>query len=279
MNAHRMDQETVERLLGGPADDAQDGPRSLVLLLTAVRAAPHADELAGEAAAVHAYRRARAGSPVDVPRSARRRFGRLTVRVVLAGVLVAGTGGVAFAAAGAVLPNPLRTPAPSTGPSSAAPGATVSPTGDAGPPSAAPSAATGGPDPSAALVGLCAAYRADAGDDPGRALDAPAFGDLIGAAGGRDRVAGYCDTVLTGSPGPATPENTRKGTPTSRPDNQPTGRPTVPPTVPPTAEPPGTAGPPPAPTTRRPTAPGTVPATPGGTDQRTPTVPSGGTRG
>ncbi|MEV1147837.1 hypothetical protein AB0I76_30040, partial [Micromonospora sp. NPDC049799] len=67
-----MDQETVERLLGGPVDDAPDGPRSLVVLLSAVRAAPQVGELAGEAAALDAYRRARSGAPLGVPRTARR---------------------------------------------------------------------------------------------------------------------------------------------------------------------------------------------------------------
>ncbi|MEU8191879.1 hypothetical protein AB0C00_32080, partial [Micromonospora carbonacea] len=72
MNAHRMDQETVERLLAGSAGDPVAGPvggsvggprrdqEPLVRLLAAVRAAPRPDELRGEGAALHAFRLARA---------------------------------------------------------------------------------------------------------------------------------------------------------------------------------------------------------------------------
>ncbi|MCM0678702.1 hypothetical protein NCC78_29110, partial [Micromonospora phytophila] len=87
---------------------------------------------------------------------------------------------------------------------------------------------------------LCQAYRADAGDNPGRTLDNPVFGDLVDAAGGRDKVAGYCDRVLAEEPG----RPTSPGTPTQRPGVEPTvrqsGRP-APPSIP--AEPPTAPGP------------------------------------
>ncbi|MGC4875830.1 hypothetical protein ACLQ26_06075 [Micromonospora sp. DT43] len=60
MNADRMDQETAERLLGGFPVDPSAGTRPVVLLLTAVRAAPRADELAGLGLAVQGFRRAQA---------------------------------------------------------------------------------------------------------------------------------------------------------------------------------------------------------------------------
>ncbi|KAB1143220.1 hypothetical protein F6X68_20830, partial [Micromonospora sp. AMSO12t] len=115
MNAHRMDQETVERLLDGPVLDPQDGPQSLTSLLTAVRATPHADELAGEEAAVRAYRLARAGNPPGRPEPRRRpALAGFGVRAALAGAALALTGGVALAATGGALPDPLRGPAPTT---------------------------------------------------------------------------------------------------------------------------------------------------------------------
>ncbi|MEV4825827.1 hypothetical protein ACGFIE_20925 [Micromonospora sp. NPDC049275] len=60
MNADRMDQETAERLLGGFPVDPSTGTRPVVLLLTAVRAAPRPDELAGLGPAVQGFRRAQA---------------------------------------------------------------------------------------------------------------------------------------------------------------------------------------------------------------------------
>ncbi|MCX5070100.1 hypothetical protein OOJ91_30065 [Micromonospora lupini] len=60
MSAHRMDHETVERLLGGFPVDPTSGTRPVVLLLTAVRAAPRPDELAGLGLAVQGFRSAQA---------------------------------------------------------------------------------------------------------------------------------------------------------------------------------------------------------------------------
>ncbi|TDC71884.1 hypothetical protein E1193_28585 [Micromonospora sp. KC606] len=63
MNAHRLDQETVERLLDDPVVDLRNGPQPLVRLLAAVRAAPRPAELRGEGAAMRAFRGAYAGTP------------------------------------------------------------------------------------------------------------------------------------------------------------------------------------------------------------------------
>ncbi|TDB71450.1 hypothetical protein [Micromonospora sp. KC723] len=63
MNAHRLDLETVERLLDDPVVDPRDGPQPLLRLLAAVRAAPRPAELRGESAAVRAFHGARAGGP------------------------------------------------------------------------------------------------------------------------------------------------------------------------------------------------------------------------
>lgn len=255
MNAHRMDSETVERLLDGTAVDLQDGRHPLVPLLSAVRAAPDPGELAGEAAAVRAYQMALLGSPLTVPAVRRRGFALtgLGLRAALAGLLVAGTGGVALAATGGVLPNPLRPPTASTAPSPSTPTPAGSPTGGTGPGSVPP-AGTERPDPAGSVAGLCEAYRAEVQENPGRALDNPVFGDLVGAAGGRDQVPGYCDRVLGGKTGRPDPRTT------------PTGRPGTPPTVRPTDR----ATQPPTPPTGRPDA-------PSGQDPRT-SPPPGGSR-
>ncbi|MER5334887.1 hypothetical protein [Micromonospora sp. NPDC002717] len=244
-----MDQETVDRLLGGPVVDPRDAPQPVASLLTAVRAAPRAAELAGEDAAVRAYRLARAGTPVGSPERSRRgrALAGFGVRAALAGVALAVTGGVAFAAAGGTLPGPLRGPAPTTAtPAPPAPPPAVSPTAGPGRPSAPPTTGEGRPDPSASVAELCRAYRTD-GDGPGRALAKPAFDDLVRAAGGRGKVAGYCDRLLPGeSAGPGS-----SGTPVDRPGGTPTpqqpGRPTTSPSVP--------AG--------RPSVPGNVQVSPG----------------
>ncbi|MER7333027.1 MULTISPECIES: hypothetical protein [unclassified Micromonospora] len=228
-----MDQETVERLLGGPVVDPQDAPQPVASLLTAVRAAPRAAELAGEDAAVRAYRLARAGTPVGgSERSRGRALAGFGVRAALAGVALAVTGGVAFAAAGGTLPGPLRGPAPTTAaPAPPAPPPVVSPTPGSGRPSAPPTTAEGRPDPSASLARLCRAYRTD-GDGPDRTLDKPAFDDLVRAAGGRGKVAAYCDRLLPGEsarPGsPGTPADRPGGTPTLQQSGRPTTSPSVP---------------------------------------------------
>ncbi|NJP34344.1 hypothetical protein [Micromonospora thermarum] len=241
-----MDSDTVERLLDGTAVDPTDGWHPLVSLLSAVRAAPAPGELGGEAAAVRAYHLALLGTPVTVPE--RRRGFALAgfgVRAALVGLLLAGTGGAALAAAGGVLPNPLRPSAPPAVPSTSASATPGSPSTGTDPRPGPPTGGTARPDPDESVVGLCRAYRVDAGDNPGRALDNPAFAELIGAAGGRDEVPGYCDRVLAGKPadGPG-------ATPTERHSNQPTVRPT------------GRATQPPTPGTGQPTAPGDVPTTP-----------------
>ncbi|MDH6461726.1 hypothetical protein M2302_001901 [Micromonospora sp. A200] len=229
MNAHRMDQETVERLLVGPVVDAHDGPEPLVRLLTAVRAAPHPGELRGENAAIHAFRSARTGAPLPAPSPARSfSLARLAgLKVALAGLAVAATGGVAFAAATGTLPGPLHRDAPPTPPSAvpqSTPPTTAGPGGSATPSSGKPE--PGRPTPAASILGLCRAYRASAGDNPGRALDNPAFADLVTRAGGRNEVAGYCDRVVRDT-GPSAPPSAVHPTPTERPTGRPSQAPST----------------------------------------------------
>ncbi|MCW3815048.1 hypothetical protein ONA91_11335 [Micromonospora sp. DR5-3] len=225
MTIHRMDQETAERLLVGPVVNAQDGPEVLIRLLAAVRAAPRPHELAGEGAAVQAFRAARAGLLPAASR-AERRFvaSMLGAKIALAALLATATGGVALAAATGTLPDPLtnggdntttpsagtaRPTSPTTGPDASpgrtAPGASPRPT--AGP--------TGQPSSPSFLTGLCTAYLARADENRRRALETPRFADLVSIAGGRDKVAGYCERLLD--------ERERQNGATGQPGRPPTG--------------------------------------------------------
>ncbi|MET8838202.1 hypothetical protein ABZV78_30435, partial [Micromonospora sp. NPDC004540] len=58
------------------------------------------------------------------------------------------------------------------------------------------------PGSPAALAGLCTAYQAKKNPDRGRALETPPFADLVSAAGGREKVPGYCDGLLHGKDKP-----------------------------------------------------------------------------
>ncbi|WP_446219563.1 hypothetical protein [Micromonospora sp. IBHARD004] len=251
MNAHRMDQETVERLLAGPVAYPQDGPEALVRLLTAVRAAPRPHELTGERAAMEAFRAARAGAvPAPAIRAERRILaGLLNAKVALAALLAAAAatgGGVALAAATGNLPgSPGGTDDGTTAPSASAGG---HPTPTSGP-GVSPTPATGAsarPTGSPALVGLCTAYLAEANGNRYRALESPRFAELVSAAGGREKVPGYCDEVLD----PGNNQGGRTNGPGGRPGGEPTGRvtsrPDHAPSTPDTPEDP--AGPPTGPT-------------------------------
>ncbi|SIN41982.1 hypothetical protein [Micromonospora cremea] len=245
MNADRMDQETAERLLGGTVEPSA-GPRPVVLLLTAARAAPRPAELAGEDVAVLAFRRERHGRlhaeharhPGEgvaeaAPAVARRKRGLAGFggRAAVVALALVASGGVALAAATGPAPRPPQPPTATT-PAPADPPAVTAPvTGGQAVPG---SPATSGSVPPASSVtaemaGPCRAYQAVAGDDRAAALDNPAFSGLIAAAGDRQRVADYCTRVLAARPAPdgatdGRPETapSRRPQPPSPPDNRPT---------------------------------------------------------
>ncbi|WFE60952.1 hypothetical protein [Micromonospora sp. WMMD712] len=303
MNAHRMDQETVERLLAGSVGDpiggSVGGPRRdqepLVRLLAAVRAAPSPDELRGEGAALHAFRLARAGSAGPVRARPTLLAGLLSAKAALAALAVAATGGVALAATHGALPQPFdgageRAEAPASGrpAPSRSPGRTAGSPGGLRDPRVPP----------APLVVLCHRLRAEAAAD--EALAAPRYADLVAAAGGPDRVVSWCaEAVAASAPAAATPAPPPTPDPTGgaggdgpggRPGRSPAtptlpagppsggpaspGRPTVPPTPP-------MPGPPSAPAGRPAPADRSMPATPaGGRPTTTPTSrPVPATRG
>ncbi|MFC4145078.1 hypothetical protein ACFO0M_02310 [Micromonospora mangrovi] len=270
MNAHRMDSETVERLLVGPVADPQDGPEALVRILTAVRAAPHPSELTGEGAALRAYRMARAGS-LPVPAAPPRRVlaGLLSAKLALAGLLVAATGGVALAAATGTLPGPLRggggdeVTAP---PPSATTDARPSPSGGTDPSAATPGGTPTGSDASPVLRRLCTTYREQTGEERRRALATARFAELVTAAGDRDRVAGYCDRLLDGRDRQGTPGASQTGRPGAPPASRVPSRPGRTPAIPGTPSNPSTPVIPGAPTvtTHRPVGPAGQVQTPEG---------------
>jgi hypothetical protein len=197
----RMDRDIAARLVDGR--DA--GPVAVVLRAAAAPA--HAEELAGEDTAVAAFRSAGL-APVPGRPSVFRRT--LTKALVVKGVLalaIAGSTGVVLAASEGALPVPWsdrqdEAPGHST--------ATVTPTtpkpGNPDPKAPAGDADDGKrhaatPDPS--VAGLCDAYTAGGEKN----LDNPAFGALADAAGGRDRIPEYCETVEASGPSvPADPD-------------------------------------------------------------------------
>jgi hypothetical protein len=179
--------------------DGRDGPDPVTDLLTAAAAPARAGELAGERAALAAFRSARLA---PVHRRRRRSMTQmmgarlLTARAaVIAAVAATTVGGVAFAASGGLSAGhgvpPATVPA---SPGSAFEPQTSTATGSGGVRSTEAGVDLTRPDPS--LVGLCHAYTAGAGADHGKASQSPAFRALIDTAGGADRVPGYCARLL-----------------------------------------------------------------------------------
>ncbi|MEU2059755.1 hypothetical protein [Streptomyces sp. NPDC013455] len=188
----------------GHPDGAWSGPRDTddpAALETALAAAIRADRLDPEAEqrALAAFRAAAHGTGARLPRSrrrddwrppAQRRFrrpARMTFGVVFASLTL---GGVAVAAIGSV---GSSTDGTGTGRETVRPSATR----PGGPASPASSGRPGPADrPSAAqdTEAQCRAYEQTG--ERGRALDATAWQRLVAAAGGKDKVSGYCAEEL-----------------------------------------------------------------------------------
>lgn len=218
-----LDDDTVERLLTGDLDavHAPAGYAEVAALLAAAAAEPTPDELAGQAAAVAELRTVvRARSTARARRAGRSRRRRIALAVAVAvGALT--TGGVA--AATGHLPQPVTDAARSVlaivgaespggpgrapggpgrapAPSGAAPGAGGATTDGRG----APAASTGGhgqdqPGPASTAAtrstdGRCRAFLAG----KGKMNDPAAFEALAAAAGGRDKIAAYCQARAPG---------------------------------------------------------------------------------
>jgi hypothetical protein len=93
-----------------------------------------------------------------------------------------------------------------------------------------PSASPVGPDASGhAAYGLCTAWKH--AHDSGRAANAPAFRNLIAAAGGADQVDGYCAAVFAKGRGHANhPTGKPSAMPSQAATDHPTGKPSSKPT-------------------------------------------------
>jgi hypothetical protein len=242
----RADRDHAERLLNGTVADSHD---ELVRLLAAASVPAHPHELAGEEAALNAFRAQRAGLTRQPPsrasvRTISARF--VTVKVAIgAAVAIGATGSVALAATTGALPGPLgsaiRAHVPPPQPATARPSTAV-----ANPATESPSLSA-----SPSLRELCQAYVADAGENHGTLLDTLPFEVLVSAAGGKNTVPAYCDALLavegngdqvpsaastpvhpTGKPPDLTPKPTHPtpAHPTGKPDEPPGGPPTSKPT-------------------------------------------------
>ena len=245
MTTHRtsITRATAERLLSARSGD---GPAELRRILAAASAPATARELGGEQAATAQFRAARVDvvDPARRPSVVKTAAAKLSAASFVIGATVAAaTGGVALAAATHHLPGPshhagapvevgeshsqgplpLRSNQPSPLPTPAtAPGRS-----GADRSGSTTHTAQGSPSPS--MVGLCTAYQAAVADNPGKALNNPAFAALITAAGGKGNVAAYCVTVLAGSSGSPSYPTGSPSTHPSAPATLPTGAPSVPP--------------------------------------------------
>ena len=196
----------------------------LAALLSAARAPAHPDELSGELAALAAFEQAAQLAPVPSPRRTNVLKSTLakilTVKVAVVAAAAAGATGVVLASTSGVL-------APGDGPSDHGPADNPPAVhSSANAPSGTPrdgdggegkgDAGKSGETPSPSMAGLCNAYAARKADNPGKALDNPAFTALITAAGGEENVDEYCETVDSDSPGQS---GDTHGKPADAPDN------------------------------------------------------------
>ena len=233
MSTHRVVEvrrASTDRILSGEAP----GPRLLVEVLRGAAAPPTPREFAGEPDALASFR-AQRSSLVISPRKPARRNPMFAKAFVGGVVAVAVSGGVALAAAthNGSHPSAARSVEHAVSPtaSSAAPAKqpVAAPKLDAKPSTSRPSeprtvstkpaesAPRGTPAPS--LTGLCIAYQAGVAENPGKALDNPAFAPLITAAKGKEKVSAYCATKLGNAASHA------NGAPSTHPNNRPPARP------------------------------------------------------
>jgi len=185
-----LDEDTADRLLSGQLDPA-DAPSEYAHVARVAKAATGPvtpEELAGEAAAIAAFRAAaHATPPTPVPRRAPMPSRLFSIKAAAAVVVaVLAVGGVA-APAGKLPGRPQQAAQHS------------STTSQAGSSERAHSGGTTahGPDATGpARDGLCQAWQAGQGATNGKRMDAAAFEALAKAAGGADKVAAYCQASL-----------------------------------------------------------------------------------
>jgi hypothetical protein len=202
--------DDAEQMLNG-APAATETTRPLAALLNAATAPAHPDELAGERAALAAFENAAQlvtpSSPrrLNVLKSTLAKIVTVKAAVILAaaagttGVVLASTTGALNHGDGSVEHGPAdRSPAVHS--SAHAPAATHRNDNDDNDDNdndrnAGGDSGKSGEVPNPSMLGLCNAYAAHKSDNPGKALDSPAFTALITAAGGKDKVDSYCYAV------------------------------------------------------------------------------------
>ncbi|WP_344598116.1 hypothetical protein [Actinomadura vinacea] len=192
-DGQRLDHDTAERLLDGVPFDPDLRADGLADLLAAASGPAREGELAGEDAAVAAFRAAAFRRAAAPPARSWFRFARLApVKIAAVAVATATAAGGMVLAGGAMgLPiGPLsshtdspQSPVPVDGPKASAS------------PQARPGVktTTEAPGPSrSTLVALCRAYGAIAPSRRAQELAKPSLRMLVNAAGGVSKVPGYC---------------------------------------------------------------------------------------
>ncbi|MCY0937414.1 hypothetical protein [Streptomyces sp. H34-S4] len=256
----RIDQSTAEQLLGrGPV--ASSGDHDALAGLLAAAAAPAAEsELAGEQAALAAFRAIRL-APDPVPQHHPRRgpmptstLAKLLSAKVAALVVATALGGVAVAAGTGHLPAALGGDPARSEPGSAATSAAPT-SGGATSGAAAPSITRRPVTPVPTdLMEPCRAYARAIGANPKGVPAEQRFAFLVAAAGSPENVPRYCAPVVDATAGPGLePTAPASHTPAGRPSGRPT------PGAPGPGKRPTTAGPA---QTRTPNGPGDHPTGP-----------------
>jgi hypothetical protein len=225
---HRVTRRDADRLLDG---DSAGAHPDLADLLATVAGPARPEELAGERAAVAAFRR-EFRPATTAPARARRRRRRAGIVAALTAAVLA-VGGTAYAATTGRLPDAVQRAVDGVfagGGPSGSPG-TPSPTGSVGTtPSPAGSVADpavtapSGPGPGvdeARLKGLCRSWEATRGNPHANAISPEDLRLLATAAGGEDRIEAFCAALRDR---PAEPASDKPGNP-----NPGGGRPTAPP--------------------------------------------------
>jgi hypothetical protein len=224
----RPDAEEAERLLRTGLGGVAVNGDPLAGLLVAAAAPARPDELAGEDAALVAFRGARAEAEHSPPIRVRRPWRRTAGTVWIAVAAATATAGVAVAASVQSRDEPPQ-PRPSAVPTPGQRSTPVGPgTGGDGP---APSVADPTPNVIAPTVdpqtvGLCRAYLAKDRAERRRSLGTPAFRALVTAAGEPDKVDAYCRQMVLASPEHDQPsaDHARASTPEQDPTAKPVGK-------------------------------------------------------
>ncbi|WP_322748173.1 MULTISPECIES: hypothetical protein [unclassified Frankia] len=227
MSTHRPRQigrDDAERMLRGGTVNRQAGPGSLADLLAAAAGSARVGELAGEESAVAAFREARLAPVTQPRRDSPINIGvgkLLTVKAVTVVVAATTVGGFAVVASTVVLPSPGGSDSPAA---QLATSASASASAWAHEATSSGHGRNASPAVSASLVGLCRAYTAGAADNPGKALDTPAYSALVTAAGGKGQVPTYCAAALADDRAAGESTNpTGTVTPTAEPESQSAG--------------------------------------------------------